>query len=96
MEIKELQREIYKNNVAKGFYEVPVETATRLMLTVSELSEALEADRKNKYFDSETNKDVLQQTEGEEFKEYFEDLCKNTFEDELSDAVIRILDMAQH
>ena len=40
-----LQKEIHANAVAKGFWETPSNNATQFMLMVSELSEAMEADR---------------------------------------------------
>ena len=63
------------------------------MLTVSELAEALEADRKNKradlsaFFDKEP-------CEIFPFREKFEVHVKDTFEDELADATIRLLDLS--
>lgn len=42
-----LAKEIYDNAVSKGFYEDNPNTATRIALMHSELSEALEADRKD-------------------------------------------------
>lgn len=68
------------------------------MLVVSELSEALEADRKGNYFD-QTMFDAIftdfSEFNNERFKATFEDLIKDTFEDELADAVIRLFDMAE-
>ena len=64
-----------------------------LMLTVSELSEALEADRKTRYSDLTTYRSVLLNgtyTVREAFQEY----VKDTFEDELADTAIRIMDIA--
>src|SRR6187399_1155949 len=42
-----LAKEIYANNVAHGFYEEPRSFGDRIALMHSELSEALEADRKD-------------------------------------------------
>lgn len=62
-----------------------------LMLIVSELGEALEADRKGTYplyelFQSEID-------EGKPFQEAFKNHIEDTLHDELADAVIRICDM---
>lgn len=46
MNLNELAQDIYKNNVEKGFYEEPRSFGDRIALMHSELSEALEADRK--------------------------------------------------
>lgn len=45
--LNELALEIYENNVEKGFYENPTTFSERIALMHSELSEALEADRKD-------------------------------------------------
>lgn len=90
--LNEASKKINEANVAKGFYETPRETGTLLMLMVSELAEALEADRKNRFADmflfdtASTNYD-------ENFKSYFEEYVKDSFEDEIADTVIRILDL---
>lgn len=82
--LNELAKEIHDNAVNKGFYSKPLETGTLLMLCVSELSEALEADRKDNHADLESY---------ELFDSDFEDSIKDTFEDELADSLIRILDL---
>lgn len=45
-EINKLSKECYEITKAKGFYDTPRETGTVLALIHSEVSEALEADRK--------------------------------------------------
>jgi NTP pyrophosphatase (non-canonical NTP hydrolase) len=61
-----------------------------LMLIVSELSEALEADRKHHYADlSQLEKHKLKFP----FKEIFENSIKNSFEDEIADVFIRLFDL---
>ena len=46
--LKELGRRAFETAKAKGFHDEPIDIPRALMLTVSELAEALEADRKNK------------------------------------------------
>lgn len=82
--LNELAKEIHENAVNKGFYSNPIEIGTLLMLCVSELSEALEADRKGRYADLESY---------ELFECSFESCIKDTFEDEIADSLIRILDL---
>ena len=82
--LNELAKEIHENSVNKGFYSNPIETGTLLMLCVSELSEALEADRIDNHADLESY---------ELFECSFESCIKDTFEDELADSLIRILDL---
>lgn len=45
--IKELQYQIHKQNVDAGWWNKPREKGTLLMLIVSEISEAMEGERKN-------------------------------------------------
>lgn len=47
--LNQLRDEIHANAREKGFYDNPKETGTLLMLIVSELAEALEADREYAY-----------------------------------------------
>ena len=49
--LNELAKEIHAINVKNGFFEDKKNIGEMLMLTVSELSEALEADRKSRYID---------------------------------------------
>lgn len=89
MEIKlnELRDEIHAAAVARGFYEKPKELGTQLMLIVSELGEALEADRKNKWADLGAYREDGQTIEA--FREH----VKDTVEDEIADTLIRTLDL---
>lgn len=97
--LKYASREIHKEARKKGFWDSERETGTLLMLCVSELSEALEADRKSRnanldkfYF----QKDNCPKTKFEEtypFTNAFEYNVKDTFEDEIADTIIRLLDL---
>lgn len=102
MNIQEISKEINTNAHAKGFWDNGVDVPEKLMLIVSELSEAMEADRNTVYFpqqflgrDLEATKRFLPSHKDEEsFKTDFEVSTKDTFEDELADAAIRIFDLA--
>lgn len=98
MNIKEVSKEIYDNNVAKGFWNEKRNVGEMLMLVVSELAEALEADRKNlgpikKPEISDRTKAAIEGTPDEHYQSYFKSHIKDTFEDELADAVIRLFDI---
>lgn len=100
MKINDLAKEVHEWAVGKGFWPEKKEernTAECIMLIVTELSEAVEADRVGKYcqYFSNVKKEVLNTDDEKLFKKSFEAYIKDTFEDELSDAIIRIVDLAE-
>jgi len=89
--LNQLRDEIHEYAINKGFWDNQRETGTLLMLCVSELAEAMEADRNVLYADLE-----LIEKDKENFIDFkwsFENSIKDTFEDELADTIIRILDL---
>ena len=89
--LNKLRDEIHEYAISKGFWDKERETGTLLMLCVSELAEAMEADRNVLYADLE-----LIEKDKEDFIDFkwsFENSIKDTFEDELADTIIRILDL---
>lgn len=95
--LNQLRDEIHANAKEKGFCDSKKEVGTMLMLIVSELAEALEADRTgdfcdfSKYEKCKKEMDVGIRTSEEIEKYAFERYIKNTFEDELADVIIRTL-----
>ena len=94
--INNLSKEIHETAKSKGFYDNEKNIGEMLCLIHSEVSEALEADRKNHH----ANKSAFQYREMEvdefHFESDFQELIKNTFEDELSDIMIRVMDLAEY
>jgi len=91
---------------AHGFHEAPIENiGEKLMLVVSELGEALEADRKGSKANLEFFKERLEQlnnshngelteeVRNENFNKVFKTYIKDTFEDEIADSIIRLFDL---
>lgn len=102
-DLNTLSKEVFEANKAKGFYDVEVSNETLLMLVIRELSEAVEADRKGKrakikFFEaelvSEKNHDIDKWKRAPSDAFSFQSNIKDTVEDELADAVIRLLDLA--
>lgn len=97
LSLNEACQEQHQMVIAKGFTRQPI--ATDLMLIVSELGEACEADRKNKHADLYTftkkfaKKIKPFKDSDEAFKETFEAYVKDTFEDEIADAFLRLMDL---
>lgn len=97
----QLATEIHENSLKHGWWESNPSAEHFLTLVVCELAEAVEADRKNKRakrpnpipagtWRSHQVFDIAYA----HFKDTFNACIKDTVEDELADAAIRILDMA--
>lgn len=88
---------IHQEAKRKGFWNGERNKGELLMLVVSELGEALEADRKKKYAEPVDRFNWFNDWELKE-KSFdrlnFQDYFKDTFEDEIADAIIRLLDLS--
>lgn len=99
MNYNELKQVIHANAKEKGFWD-SVNISEKFMLIISELSEALEADRKRKYANTRPlqgdlyPEGIVNINKPEVFIVAFEHYVKDTFEDEIADTVIRLLDFA--
>ena len=99
--LNELSKTIHENAKSKGFFDSEKNIGEMLCLIHSKVSEALEADRKNHYCKIPTAMlaGLADKYHGTSFyndeksSEHFEKSVKNTFEDELADVVIRVLDL---
>lgn len=87
-------KDCHQRAVAKGFWDETHSVGHYLMLVVSELSEAVEADRLGKWakLDPDTI-DTLQRIAGAPYTQEFLREVKDRVEDEIADAVIRLLDL---
>lgn len=85
-----LAQQIHENAKAKGFWDEPRNTGEVFMLMVSELAEALEAERKGRRASLE-GYELYKKDSGFDV-DVFKAQIKDTFEDEIADTVIRILD----
>lgn len=95
-----LSKEVYQANKEKGFHDKEHSNETCLMLVITELSEAVEADRKGKRADIDSFNLLSEKSKSRTGNpNYFNEIAfcrriKDTVEDELADAVIRLLDLA--
>ena len=107
-ELNKLATYAYLQARSMGWYttdeghEKDINFGERLMLTVSELGEALDADRKGRVVPKDkedyflTAKKHIQGShivKDSQFKFAFEESIKDTVQDEIADTVIRLLDM---
>lgn len=100
MDLNEWRDRAYKTACEHGFHDEELSNEHFLCLVISELMEAVEADRKGRLgkkcksrFEMEYNRYSALVEEEKRFKCSFEKNVKDTLPDELSDAVIRLLDL---
>ena len=98
LKLNNLSKQIYEDNKLRGFDVSKDNIGQTLMLIVSELSEALEADRKGRYVEPRHIKtfesDHNEKWEREPHDAFsFETNIKDKFEDEIADAFIRLFDL---
>jgi len=94
-DLNALAKAIHENAVSKGFWDEPRNTGEVFMLVVSELSEAQEAHRRGRVFNKGVDwwlRRVNFDGDAGRFTSMFESDIKDTIEDEIADAAIRILD----
>ena len=92
--LNEISKQVYEANKLKGFDVKKENIGQTLCLIHSEISEALEAIRKDKkaslmafdYREEDRETDL-------DFQSDFTSLIKDTFEDEIADTFIRLMDL---
>jgi len=101
MNLNGLRDKAYKTACEHGFHDNELSNEHCLMLVITELSEAVEADRKGKRSDIAKFKEwqgnsiaLTEEIRKRRFKEDFEAYIKGSVEEELADACIRLLDFA--
>lgn len=90
MNYYELAKEVHANAVAKGFWDEPHNYRHYFMLTITELSEAVEAHRNGRIA---SIPEGIEDFPDKDFIPSFESHIKDTVEDELADTLIRLLDI---
>lgn len=91
--LNKVAEKIQQANASKGFWDKPRNVGELLMLVTSELGEAMEAHRHSRFADVE-NFDRTSNEDDEWFKKNFEENIRGSFQEEIADAVIRLLDLA--
>jgi NTP pyrophosphatase (non-canonical NTP hydrolase) len=100
-QLNNLSEAIYQENKAKGFWPLNRNVGEALMLIVSELAEGIEAHRAGRHANIEEYENVFQSIATEQADPSgdlahecaFKAHIKDSFEDEMADAIIRILDL---
>ena len=94
MNLNALKDKAYKLACERGFHDKELSNDHCLMLVITELSEAIEADRKGKYITSEDVKIYLSLQKERFCADVYDNCIKGSVDEELSDACIRLLDLA--
>ena len=100
--INRLAHEIHEDNKRKGFYDRGERNIGEMLALIhSEVSEALECDRKGRHCEAEPQEKtqlmmLMPKADGAFYAEQFEQRIKDTWEDELADVFIRLLDLAAY
>lgn len=87
---QDLIKRVQKNSKDKGFHDVEISYEHKLMLIISEVSEAVEADREGRL--ARPMPEDWQTMNDEDFKMTFLRNVKDSLEDELADVAIRMMD----
>ncbi len=91
-ELNALKERAYKTAVEHGFHDDAKPDAYYLGLVMSEMGEAINADRKGLHADMESFEEHM--ANGYSFNDAFYLYIKDSLEDELADVVIRLFDFA--
>lgn len=101
MNLNKLRDKAYQCAIAHGWHEEDYSDEHFFCLIISELMEAVQADRKDKRANISMFKEwqgnslpLSQETQTRRFKEDYEEYIKGSVEEELADACIRIFDFA--
>lgn len=101
MNLNELRDKAYQCAIAHGWHEEEHSNEHWLCLVMSELMEAVQADRKGQRANVAMFKDweynglpISEDNRTKVFKEYYDEFIKDSVEEELADACIRIFDLA--
>lgn len=90
--LNKLRNEIHTNAIEKGFWE-DKNLLGKLLLSISEICEGVEALRADKRVDYTWIDYMIDKGYD---KDIFESKIKDTFEDEIADTIIRLLDICGH
>lgn len=94
MNLNELRDKAYNTACEHGFHDKKLSNEHCLMLVITELSEAVKADRKGLYMTEEDKKEYLF-CQKEKFYMYaYDNYIKGSVDEEIADACIRLLDLA--
>lgn len=98
MDLQKLSQEAYASAKAHGWHDIEQPDETYLILIITEIAEAVQADRKNRHADVARFKEcmtAIERTGDDWFMTAFAEHIDGTVECEFADVVIRILDFSE-
>jgi len=105
MNIKEISKQINQNAIEKGFWDdeqqnenpaaISAFMCQKILLIVSEVTEAMEADRKGRVCTANMNS-INGWVYDVDFIPSFQEHVKDTLQDECADIAIRLFDFCEH
>lgn len=90
-ELASLAGDAFENAYKHGFYNESTEIETELMLIITEMAEAVQADRKNRHGSIEDYESEIQM--GRDIPTAYKNALEGTVESEFADIAIRILSL---
>lgn len=90
-ELASLAEDAFKNAEKHGFYTESTEIETELMLIITEMAEAVQADRHNRHGSTEDYESEIQM--GRDIPTAYKNSLEGTVESEFADIAIRILSL---
>ena len=97
MDLQKLSQEAFETAKAHGWHDIELPDETYLMLIITEIAEAVQADRKDRRADTARFKEcmaAIERTGDDWFMTAFAEHIDGTVECELADIIIRCLDLA--
>ena len=97
MDLQQLSLQAFETAKAHGWHDEELPDETYLMLIITEIAEAVQADRKDRHADAARFKEcmaAIERTGDDWFMTAFAEYIDGTVECELADIIIRCLDMA--
>ena len=98
MDLNKLSQEAFETAKAHGWHDEELPDETYLILIITEIAEAVQADRKNRHADIARFKEcmtAIERTGDDWFMTAFAEHIDGTVECEFADVVIRILDFSE-
>jgi NTP pyrophosphatase (non-canonical NTP hydrolase) len=95
--LENLQKRVWEIATEHGWHDKPISKEQYCGLIMTEMSEAIEADRNGIRADIESFNERMSNLDGSDecFKEMYKRYIKGSIDEEFADVVIRLLDLAQ-